>query len=53
MTGMEVTGNARLDEGLVAKIETSFVLSGNPYSLVRHPNCCFLDCKDVELTNPR
>lgn len=53
MTGLEVTGNTRLDEGLVAKIETSFVLTSSSNSLVRHPDYCFLDCKDVELTTSR
>jgi len=41
--GVEVTGNVKLDEGLVAKIETSLVMGASALSLVRHPNRCFFD----------
>ena len=51
--GVEVTGNVKLDEGLVAKIETSLVMGASALSLVRHPNRCFFDRAHAELTTPQ
>lgn len=50
-TGAEVTGSVRLDEGLVATVETSVVMKGSTYSLVSHPDP--LDVKIVKLTTSR
>jgi hypothetical protein len=36
-TGAQITGKVRLDEGLVAQVETSLVLNRGAYSLVHHP----------------